>query len=161
MGDEGGPNGVTGGDATEEVLVPAEFVAVTVNVYETPLVRPVTVHEVAGAVAMQDLEPLLDVTVYELIDKPPVDDGADQETTDMPVVFAVVTEVAETPEGAPGGPLGVTADADEADAGPVPAEFVAVTVNVYATPLVRPVTVHEVAGEVALQLLNAGDETTK
>ena len=39
---------------------------------------------------------------------------------------------------------GVTA-ADAADAGPVPMPLVAATVNVYAVPLVRPVTVVEVA----------------
>jgi len=39
---------------------------------------------------------------------------------------------------------GVTAALDE-DAGEVPAAFVAVTVNVYAVPLVSPVTVPVVA----------------
>lgn len=115
-------------------------------------------HEVSGAVAVQDLESRLDVTVYELIDKPPVDAGAVQETTDIPVAFAVVTVVAETPEGAPGGPLGVTADVDAADAGPAPAEFRAVTVNVYETPLVRPVTAHEFVEVV--QVFDPGLETT-
>ncbi len=37
-------------------------------------------------------------------------------------------------------PAGVTA-ADAADGGPVPIAFVALTVNVYAVPLVSPVTV--------------------
>jgi hypothetical protein len=41
--------------------------------------------------------------------------------------------------GVPGTPAGVTLF-DGADAGPVPAEFVAVTVKVYAVPLVSPVT---------------------
>jgi hypothetical protein len=44
-----------------------------------------------------------------------------------------------------GGTLGVTA-ADDADAGPVPTALVADTVNVYAVPLVSPVTVAVVAG---------------
>ena len=43
------------------------------------------------------------------------------------------------------GTRGVTAF-DGLDAGPVPAAFVAVTVNVYDVPFVRPDTVHEVAG---------------
>jgi hypothetical protein len=41
--------------------------------------------------------------------------------------------------GAPGTPAGVTLF-DGADAGPVPTAFVAVTVKVYAVPLVSPVT---------------------
>jgi hypothetical protein len=40
--------------------------------------------------------------------------------------------------GAAGGAFGVTG-VEAADAGPVPAKFVAVTVKVYAWPLVRPV----------------------
>ena len=40
------------------------------------------------------------------------------------------------------GASGVTA-ADAADAGDVPTPFVAVTVNVYATPFDNPVTVHD------------------
>ena len=42
--------------------------------------------------------------------------------------------------GAPGTPAGVTLF-EALDAGPVPATLVAVTVKVYAVPLVRPVTV--------------------
>jgi len=49
---------------------------------------------------------------------------------------------ADTPEGAPGteaGALGVTLF-DGAELGPVPTPFVAVTVNVYASPFVKPMT---------------------
>ena len=49
------------------------------------------------------------------------------------------------------GAAGVT-EADETDAGEVPAAFVAVTANVYGVPLVSPVTVHVVAGAVAVQV---------
>jgi hypothetical protein len=35
---------------------------------------------------------------------------------------------------------------DGAEAGPVPTAFVAVTMNVYAVPFVKPVTVADVAG---------------
>ena len=45
--------------------------------------------------------------------------------------------------GAPGNVYGVTAP-EAPDAVPVPAAFVAVTVNVYCVPLVSPVTVSEV-----------------
>ncbi|MBK6602781.1 MAG: hypothetical protein IPG28_14835 [Betaproteobacteria bacterium] len=57
--------------------------------------------------------------------------------------------VAVTAVGAPGTVAGVTA-ADAADAGPVPTALVAVTVNVYAVPLVRPDTVIDVHGAVQL-----------
>jgi hypothetical protein len=63
--------------------------------------------------------------------------GAVQETTDRP--FASL--VADTDVGAPGTVDGVAA-ADATEAVPVPDAFVAVTVNVYAVPFVRPVTVH-------------------
>ena len=46
--------------------------------------------------------------------------------------------------GAPGSVAGVTA-AEAADAEPVPTALVALTVNVYEVPLVRPDTVHESA----------------
>ena len=52
----------------------------------------------------------------------------------------LVSVVALTLVGAPGTVLGVTAF-DAALAAPVPMAFVAVTVKVYAVPLVRPVTV--------------------
>ena len=48
--------------------------------------------------------------------------------------------VALTLVGASGRVIGVTA-LDAADAAEVPAAFVAVTVNVYAVPLVKPLTV--------------------
>ena len=44
-----GAVGVTAADAAEAAEVPAEFVAVTVNVYAVPDVRPVTAHDVAPA----------------------------------------------------------------------------------------------------------------
>ena len=48
--------------------------------------------------------------------------------------------MAETPVGTPGTAAGVT-ELDAADGDPVPIEFVAVTVNVYAVPFVKPVIV--------------------
>ena len=55
--------------------------------------------------------------------------------------------VPETPVGAPARVAGVTAP-DGADPGPVPGPLMAATVNVYAVPLVRPVTVCVVAADV-------------
>ena len=54
-----------------------------------------------------------------------MEDGAVQDTTDWPLRF----EVAPTPVGAPGTAAGM-AGAEAADAEPVPAELVAVTVKV-------------------------------
>ena len=81
--------------------------------------------------------------------------GAVHDTSDWPFAF----EVAVTDVGAPGAVAG-TAAADATDATPVPAEFVAVTANVYDVPFERPVTVHEVAGAVALQTNEPGLEVT-
>ena len=65
--------------------------------------------------------------------------GAVHVTTD----WVLAAPIALTAVGAPGTVAGTTAaDADEA--APVPDAFVAVTVNVYEVPFVRPVTVHEV-----------------
>ncbi len=62
--------------------------------------------------------------------------------------------------GAPGAPVGVTA-LDGADAGPVPASLVAVTVNVYAVPLTRPLIVCDVPVVPALSSVPpAGFEAT-
>ena len=62
-----------------------------------------------------------------------------------------------TPVGAPAVVIGVIAlEADDAE--PVPAPFVAVTVNVYAVPLVNPVNVRDVPVVVALTL--PGDDVT-
>ena len=102
------------------------MVAVTVNEYETPFVRPETVHELVEE--EQVFKPGYEVTVNAVIDKPPLETGAVHDTTDEPVEFVDVSSVAETPVGASGGPVGVT-EFDSADATPVPAEFVAVTVN--------------------------------
>ena len=71
--------------------------------------------------------------------------GAVHDTTDVPVAFVDVSSVAETPVGARARPIGVT-ELDATDTTDVPAEFVAVTVNTYDVPFVRPVTVQLVAG---------------
>jgi len=78
----------------------------------------VFVHD-AGAVTAGD-----EVTVYPVTALPPLDPGADQLTRDD--AFAVVPE---TPVGAPGTVLGVTAE-DAVEAAEFPAALVATTVNV-------------------------------
>ena len=75
----------------------------------------------------------------------------------------VAPSVAITEVGAPGGAAGTTAP-EAAEATDVPSAFVAVTVNVYDVPLVRPGTVHERCAAVAVQFLDTeptfGDAVT-
>lgn len=70
--------------------------------------------------------------------------------------------VAETPVGAPGGeavPVGTTL-LDALEAGLVPTELVAVTVNVYVVPLVSPVTVAVVVLPLTVAVTLPGEEVT-
>lgn len=64
-----------------------------------------------------------------------------------------------TPSGAFGRVAGVTADVG-VDAALVPTAFVAVTVNVYAMPLVSPLTTHPVAGTVPVHVKKPGEDVT-
>jgi hypothetical protein len=61
VGASGTVAGVTEFDAADAVLVPTEFVAVTVNVYAVPLLKPVIVIGDAPPVAVKP--PEFDVTV--------------------------------------------------------------------------------------------------
>jgi hypothetical protein len=145
---EGAPGtvaGVTAFDAADWVPVPIALVAATLKVYDVPFVSPVTAVVVAGGLPVTVVTgwavvPMYGVTVYDVIGLPPLEAGAVHDTVACPA-----PAVAVTPVGAPGAAAGVTA-LDAADAGPVPAEFVAVTVNVYAVPFVSPVTLAVVAG---------------
>jgi hypothetical protein len=132
-------DGTTEAEASEAVPVPATFVAVTVNEYEVPLMRPITVQNVPR-VAVHENPPGFEVTVYAVIDEPPLDAGAVHETTDCP--FAA--DVAVTAVATPGTPRGIS-PSDTRDATDEPDTFEAATVNVYIEPLVRPSTVHEVS----------------
>ena len=96
------------------------------------MVRPVTVTDVAVVVAVTP--PGSDVTVYPVIGLPPSEVGAVHATT-----ARTSSGVADTPLGAPG-TVGVVTEFDASEVALVPMEFVAVTVKVYAVPLVRPVT---------------------
>ena len=125
---------VTADDALEAAPVPTELVAVTVKVYAVPLVNPVTV--IGEDVPVAVMPPGEEVTVYPAIAAPPVFDGAVKLTVALPLL-----PLAEMLVGAPGAiGAGVTED-DAVEAGPVPIALVAVTVKVYAVPLVSPVTV--------------------
>ena len=120
VGAPGAVAGTTAPEAVDGEPVPAALVAVTVNVYEVPLVRPVTVQLVDAVVQVN--EPGEDVTLYPVIDEPPELDGALHDT-----VTCVLPDVPETAVGAPGTVAGVTA-ADTAELHP--AWLVAFTVNV-------------------------------
>lgn len=146
----GGLVGTTADDAVEALDVPPEFVAVTVNVYDVPAVRPVTVHDVPGSATVHVRPPGLDVAVYDA--GLPV--AAVQETS-----ADCCPAVARTPVGAAGGARIVTDD-DGVDAAVVPPVFVAVTANVYEVPFVRPVTSHVVAGAVAVHVRLPGVDVT-
>ena len=76
--------------------------------------------------------------MYPVISEPPVFAGAAHDTTAL-----VLPATALTPVGTPGTVTGVTA-VEESDAADVPDALDAVTVNVYAVPLVKPVTVADV-----------------
>ena len=84
-------------DALDAEPVPTALMAVTVNVYAVPFVRPVTVQLSGPVVHEQDRPPGLAVTVYAMIVAPPVLVGADQETSTCPL-----PAVPTTPVGAPG-----------------------------------------------------------
>ena len=87
-----------------------------------------------------------------MIALPPLLDGADQDTT-----AELSPNTPDTSVGTPGTVTGTTA-LDEVDAEPVPTLLVAVTVNVYEVPLVRPVTVQLVVDDVHVR--PPGDEVT-
>jgi hypothetical protein len=91
--------------------------------------------------------------VYEVIAGPPVIVGAVKET-----VAELLPITALTPVGASGVPAGVI---DE-DVVPVdvPVELVAVAVNVYAVPFVKPRITHDVAGEITVQVPVSGEAVT-
>ncbi len=78
MGDQGWVAGVAGAPIAA-IDSPTELVATTVKVKLVPLVRPVMVHVVAGAVAVQEAPKGDAVAVYEVMAEPPFDAGAVQE----------------------------------------------------------------------------------
>ena len=98
------------------------------------MVRPVTVIGEEGPVAVRP--PGEAVTVYPVIGEPPVFVGAVKLTVALPLLT-----LALIPVGVPGAVAAGLTEDDALDAVPVATELVAVTVKVYAVPLVKPVTV--------------------
>jgi len=72
--------------------------------------------------------------------------------------LAFTFDVAETLVGAPGTVAGITA-AEAVESADVPEAFVAVTLNVYQTPFVRPVTT-QVRAPVVVHVRAPGVEVT-
>jgi hypothetical protein len=126
-----GTIGLLGAEAT---LVPIALVAVTVKVYVTLFDKPVTV--IGDALPVPVKPPGLEVTVYEVIAEPPLNTGGVNVIVAWPLPLVAVPIV-----GASGTVAGVT-ELLALEADPVPTALVAVTVNVYATPFVKPVTVN-------------------
>ena len=110
-------------EAFDAVLVPALFVAVTVNVYEFPLVRPLIVHVVVVLVQLPPPEDA--VTVYSVMGAPPLETGAAHVITDSAFAFDDAITLVATP-----GAVAGVADAEAIDAVEVPEIFVAVTLKV-------------------------------
>ncbi len=123
--------------------------AITVNVYPVPFVRPVTV-QVVALDEVHVAPPGLAVAVYPVTPPVPPDDGAVHETTTW-----VLPATPETPVGAPANTNGVT-DAEALLALEFPYALVAMTVNVYAVPFVNPVTVHVAALPAAVHVAPPG-----
>jgi hypothetical protein len=135
--------GVTAVDAVDADDVPAPFVAVAVNVYEVPFVRPDTTQLVAGDVTVHVF--VLSSTVVTVYV-----DGVPPLPADTVTVACPLPATAVGVPGVPGGP-GITA-LEAVDDPDVPSLFVAVDVNVYEVPFVRPVTVQLVAGDVTVHV---------
>jgi hypothetical protein len=110
-------------EIADTVLVPALFVAVTVNVYDPPLINPLIVHVVVVLVQLPPPEDA--VTVYSVIGAPPFEAGAAHVITDSAFAFEDAITLVATP-----GAVAGVADAEAIDAADVPETFVAVTLNV-------------------------------
>ena len=125
VGASGYVAGVTEEDAVEEGEFPKLFVAITTNVYGVPFVRPVTMALVvfpSGVVAVNP--PGVDVTVYDIIERPPFDAEAVHDT-----VTCVFPTVPLTFVGADGTTPGIMISEGK-EAIEFPKKVVAITVNV-------------------------------
>jgi len=126
--------GVTVALGSDAADVPTPLLAVTVNVYEVPLVSPVR-FAIVSPVVVTVLPPGVAVTVYPVTADPPSPTGSVHDSA-----ADALPASASTPVGGLGTVLGVTA-ALGSDAADVPTPLLAVTLNVYEVPLVSPVTV--------------------
>ena len=135
VGAPGSVRGVIVADGLDGLPAPTALAAETVNVYPVPLASPMTVQLVMNDGAMHVAPPGVALAAYPVSGEPPSLLGADQETVTDPSPGRPVTfwGCAGTPR--------TTTDGDGLDGAPVPDALVAVTVNVYVWPFVRPVMV--------------------
>jgi len=133
--------------------VPPPFVAVALNVYDVPFVKPFTVQLPDEPVTVQVNDPGVEVTRYDV--------GV------PPLPAATVTTADETPASAVGvrgvpGIVGCGVTAFEAtDAADVPPPLVAVVVNVYDVPFVKPDTVQLPDAAFTTHVKDPGVDVTK
>ena len=83
--------GVTAFDEGEGALVPRPFVALTVKVYVTPLLRPPTSACVTFPATVAIAPPGATTIEYDVMAEPPVQAGADQDTAATPSPAAATT----------------------------------------------------------------------
>ena len=102
--------GVASFDDADAGLVPTAFVAVTTNVYTTPLERPVTTQ--AFVVVVHEKAPGEETTLYEVTADPPSDNGADHLTATL--VSPTVATTLNGSVGAVAAARGVTVTVAEA-----------------------------------------------
>ena len=125
----GGQLGATGAEFADGRLMPTAFWAMTLITYAVPLVRPVTVHEVAvigelGIYRFHDpATPLLleYFTIYSMIFEPPLLAGATHVTPRLALPLVATTDV-----GLPGTVVAGVAGAELAG-GLKPMVFLAIT----------------------------------
>ena len=122
VGAEGTVAGVTDADGDDAGELPTALVATTVNVYDVPFVKPVTVPVLIFPETSVVNPPGEEVIVYLVIVEPPFDTGAVHVT-----VAWAFPPVADTPVGAEGTAAGVTEDEP---GGELPTKFLATTIKV-------------------------------
>jgi hypothetical protein len=129
VGGFGTVDGVAGADATDSAEVPMPFVATALNMYSTPLVKPlieqVVVAESVMHVPDATLPNVYAVTVYPVMAEPFVLIGASQDT-----VADAFDAIAVTLIGGDGAAF-TAIPAEASEASEVPAVLVAVTLKVY------------------------------
>ena len=128
VGGSGIVEGVTALEAFDGSDVPIPFVAVTLKVYTTPLIRPFMSHVSVPTLEIQvpaiTLPAVNAVTVYPLIAEPFVLTGASQDTVADASAATAVTLIGTD------GAAFIATSAEASEASEVPAVLVAVTLNV-------------------------------
>jgi hypothetical protein len=128
------------------------LLAVAVNVYAVPFVRPDTTHAPDAPTIVHDAPPGDAVTVCDVAGHTSMASATDTLTAPSPAT-------APGAVGTLGFAIGVT-DADAADAADVPPALLAVAANVYAVPFVRPDTTHDPDAPVIVHDAPPGDAST-